>query len=215
MTKAEKNYRRDYGHKDEEELALNYSRDSLKEELDNVLENVNSDDLTADEKAYLNGRNQRKNHTLNIRFNDTEWEQICRQAELLKMKKSGYVRECAKASHFLMINQDDMDSIVGAIRGLSANVNQIAIRTNNGKIYDEDIAEIKAKLEEIWQLLNYIRSGVRCVNRLNTLLTKIRPEIIRLSEFLCVRQSQAEQRNNSEPLESVSEVDEAPPKHNT
>ena len=30
MTKAEKNYRRDYGRKDSEELALNYSRDSLK-----------------------------------------------------------------------------------------------------------------------------------------------------------------------------------------
>ena len=35
MTKAEKNY----------------SRDSLKEELDNVLETVNFDDLTEDEKA--------------------------------------------------------------------------------------------------------------------------------------------------------------------
>ena len=216
MTKAEKNYRRDYGHKSNEELALNYSRDSLKEELDNVLETVNFDDLTADEKAYLNGRNQRKNHTLNIRFNDTEWEQICRQAELFKMKKSSYVRECAKASHFFMINQDDMDGIVGAIRGLSANVNQVALRANkNGKIYDEDIAEMKARLEEIWQLLNCIRSGVRCVNRLNTLLTKIRPEIIRLSELLCVRQSQAEQRNNSEPSESSLEVDEVPPKHST
>ncbi len=161
MTKAEKNYRRDYGHKDGEELALNYSRDSLKEELDNMLETVNFDDLTEDEKAYLNGKNQRKNHTLNIRFNDTEWKQICKQAELLKMKKSSYVRECAKASHFLMIDQNDMDNIVGAIRGLSANVNQITFRANkNGKIYDEDIAEMKAKLEEIWQLLNCIRSGV-------------------------------------------------------
>ena len=168
MTKAEKNYRRDYGRKDSEELALNYSRDSLKEELDNMLKTVNPDDLTEGEKAYLNGRNQRKNHTLNIRFNDTEWEQICKQAELLKMKKSGYVRECAKAIHLLMISQDDMDSIVGAIRGLSANVNQIAIRTNSGKIYDEDIAEMKARLEEIWQLLNCIWSGVRCVNRLST-----------------------------------------------
>ena len=214
MTKAEKNYRRDYGHKDEEELALNYSRDSLKEELDNVLETVNSDDLTADEKAYLNGRNQRKNHTLNIRFNDTEWEQICRQAELLRIKKSGYVRECAKVSHFLMINQDDMDSIIGAIKGLSANVNQIALRVNKSeKIYDEDIANMKTKLEEIWQLLNCIRSGVRCVNHLNTSLMGIRPEIIRLSELLCVRQSQAEQQSNFEPSGNGLEVDEVAPKH--
>ena len=191
MKKAEKNYRRDYGRKDEEELVLNYSRDSLKEELDNVLETVNPDDLSESEKAYLNGRKQRKNHTLNIRFNDTEWEQICKQAELLKMKKSGYVRECAKAIHLLMISQDDMDGIVGAIRGLSANVNQVALRANkSNKIYDEDIAEMKAKLEEIWQLLNCIRSGVRCVNRLSTSLMGIRSEIICLSELLCVRQNQ-------------------------
>ena len=216
MTKAEKNYRRDYGRKDSEELALNYSRDSLKEELDNALETVNFDDLTEDEKAYLNGRNQRKNHTLNIRFNDTEWEQICGQAELLRMKKSSYVRECAKASRFLMIAQSDMDSIVGAIRGLSANVNQVALRANkSGKIYDEDIAEMKARLEEIWQLLNYIRSGVRCVNRLSTSLMGIRPEIIRLSELLCVRQNQSEQRNNFEPSGRSLEVEEVPPKHST
>ena len=37
MTKAEMNYKRDYGHKDSEELALNYTRDSIKEELDGVL----------------------------------------------------------------------------------------------------------------------------------------------------------------------------------
>ena len=55
-----------------------------------------------------------------------------------------------------MIDQNDMEDIIGAIRGLSANVNQIAIRTNSGKFYDEDIAEMKAKLEEIWQLLNCI-----------------------------------------------------------
>ena len=212
MTKAEKNYKRDYGHKDREELALNYSRDNLKEELDNVLETVNFD-LTEDEKAYLNGRNQRKNHTLNIRFNDTEWEQICGQAELLRMKKSSYVRECAKASRFLMIAQSDMDSIVGAIRRLSANVNQIALRANkSGKIYDEDIAEMKAKLEEIWQLLNCIRSGVRCVNRLNTLLTEIRPEIIHLSELLCVRQNHSEQQNNSK-ISGKSEQENAEMRH--
>ena len=38
MTKAEKNYKRDYGRKDGEEL-------------DNALETVNFNDLTADEKA--------------------------------------------------------------------------------------------------------------------------------------------------------------------
>ena len=33
MTKAEKNYKRDYGHKDSAELVLNYTRDGMREEL--------------------------------------------------------------------------------------------------------------------------------------------------------------------------------------
>ena len=37
MTKAEKNYKRDYGHKDSEELALNYTRDGMRVELDKAL----------------------------------------------------------------------------------------------------------------------------------------------------------------------------------
>ena len=59
----------------------------MKEELDGVLEKVTLDNLTADEQEYIDGRDQCRNHTLNIRFNDTEWEHICKQADLLKMRK--------------------------------------------------------------------------------------------------------------------------------
>ena len=62
MTKAEKNYKRDYGHKDSEELALNYTRDGMREKLDKALSGVASDELTADEQEYLDGRNQCRNH---------------------------------------------------------------------------------------------------------------------------------------------------------
>ena len=216
MTKAEKNYKRDYGHKDSEELALNYTRDGMKEELDGVLAEVSPDDLSEDEKAYLDGRNQCRNHTLNIRFNDTEWEHICRQAELLHVKKSSYVRECAKAHYVLMMDQGDMNGIIGAVRGLSANVNQIARRVNStGRAYAEDITTMKESVNAIWQLLNYIRSATQCAEALNTSWTGIRPEIIRLSSLLCARQNPSELPNNSEPSVTASEQDEAPPKHST
>lgn len=216
MTKAEKNYKRDYAHKDNDELVLNYTCDGLREELENALADVSPDDLSEDEKEYLDGRNQSRNHTLNIRFNDTEWASICRQADLLKMKKSSYVRECAKAHYVLMIDQGDMDNIVRAVRGLSTNVNQIALRANkNGRIYDNDIRDTKKEVEEIWRLLNYIRSAAQFADQLNTSLTALRPEIIHLSELLCVRQSQPKQHPTSVPSESVSEQDEVPPKHST
>ena len=216
MTKAEKNYKRDYGHKDSEELALNYTRDGMKEELDGVLEKVSPDSLTADEQEYIDGRDQCRNHTLNIRFNDTEWEHICKQADLLKMRKSSYVRDCAKAHYVLMIDQEDMKNIIGAVRGLAANVNQVARRVNGtGRAYNEDITMMKASVNEIWQLLNYIQSGVQCATALNTSWTGIRPEVMHLSSLLCARQNLSEQPNNSEPSDSVSEQEEVPPKHST
>ncbi len=216
MTKAEKNYKRDYGHKDSEELVLNYTRDGMREELDGVLEKVSPDELTADEQEYLDGRGQCRNHTLNIRFNDTEWENICRQAELLHVKKSSYVRECAKAHYVLMMDQSDMNGIVGAVRGLSANVNQIARRVNStGRVYSEDITTMKESVNAIWQLLSYIQSATQCAEALNTSWTGIRPEIIRLSSLLCARQTPSEQPSNSEQSDCVSEQAEAPLKHST
>ncbi len=64
MTKAEKNYKRDYGHKDSEELAINFTRDGMREELDRVLEKFSQSDLTANEQEHLDERNQCRNHTL-------------------------------------------------------------------------------------------------------------------------------------------------------
>lgn len=216
MTKAEMNYKRDYGHKDSEELALNYTRDSIKEELDGVLEKVTLDNLTADEQEYIDGRDQCRNHTLNIHFNDTEWEHICKQAELLHLKKSSYVRECAKAHYVLMMDQGDMNGIIGAVRALSTNVNQIARRANKtGRVYEEDITTTKESVNAIWQLLSYIQSATQCAEALNTSWTGIRPEVIRLSSLLCARQNPSEQPNSSEPSESVSEVVEAPLKPST
>lgn len=216
MTKAEKNYKRDYGHKDSAELALNYTRDGMREELDGVLEKVSPDELTADEQEYLDGRGRCRNHTLNIRFNDTEWEHICRQAELLHVKKSSYVRECAKAHYVLMMDQSDMNGIIGAVRALSTNVNQVARRVNStGRVYSEDITTMKESVNAIWQLLSYIRSAIQCAEALNTSWTGIRPEVIRLSSLLCARQNPSEQPNNSELSDSVSEQGAVPPKPST
>ena len=216
MTKAEKNYKRDYGHKDSAELALNYTRDGMREELDGVLEKVSPDELTADEQEYLDGRGQCRNHTLNIRFNDTEWEHICRQAELLHVKKSSYVRECAKAHYVLMMDQSDMNGIIGAVRALSTNVNQVARRVNStGRVYSEDITTMKESVNAIGQLLSYIRSAIQCAEALNTSWTGIRPEVMHLSSLLCARQNPSEQPNNSELSDSVSEQGAVPPKPST
>ena len=216
MTKAEKNYKRDYGHKDSEELALNYTRDGMREELDKALSEVSPNDLTADEQEYLDGRHQCRDHTLNIRFNDTEWEHICKQADALHVKKSSYVRECTKAHYVLMFDRDDMNELMKQIRGIATNINQVAYRANStGNIYGNDIADMKARLDDIWQSLQSIQSGVQLAQLSDTSLTAIRPEIIHLSSLLCARENLTELPSSSERSDSVSAQDEAAPLHST
>ena len=115
-----------------------------------------------------------------------------------------------------MMDQGDMNGIIGAVRALSTNVNQIARRANKtGRVYEEDITTTKESVNAIWQLLSYIQSATQCAEALNTSWTGIRPEVIRLSSLLCARQNPSEQPNSSEPSESVSEVVEAPLKPST
>lgn len=188
----------------------------MREELDKALSKVSPNDLTADEQEYLDGRHQCRDHTLNICFNGTEWERICRQAETLHVKKSSYVRECTKAHFVLMFDNDEVNELMKQIRGIAANINQVAYRANStGNIYGNDIADLKARLDDIWQSLQYIRSGVQLAQLSDTSLTAIRPEIIHLSSLLCARESLTEQQSSSGRSDSVSEQDEAPPLHST
>ena len=132
------------------------------------------------------------------------------------MKKSSYVRECAKAHYVLMMDQGDMNGIIGAVRALSTNVNQIARCANKtGRVYEEDITTTKESVNAIWQLLSYIQSATQCAEALNTSWTGIRPEVMHLSSLLCARQNPSEQPINSELSDSVSEQGVVPPKPST
>ncbi len=105
--------------------------------------------------------------------------------------------------------QQSTYGMIGAVRALSTNVNQIARQANKtGRVYDDDITTMKESVNAIWQLLSCIRSATQCAEALNTSWTGIRPEVIRLSSLLCARQNLSEQQNNSEPYDSFSEVAE-------
>lgn len=115
-----------------------------------------------------------------------------------------------------MFDKDEMNELMKQIRGIAANINQVAYRANStGNIYGNDIADLKARLDDIWQSLQYIRSGVQLAQLSDTSLTAIRPEIIHLSSLLCARESLTEQQSSSGRSDSVSEQDEAPPLHST
>ena len=58
----------------------------------------------------------------------------------------------------MKFDEAELKEIHRLMTTISNNINQIALRANStGKIYDEDIAEIKEKINQIWQLLKYFQ----------------------------------------------------------
>lgn len=81
------------------EGTINYALDrQLKSELDKALADKPDNELTDEERKYLDGQRSNRTRTLNIRFTEREYRDIEDKCEQYGYKKkSEYVRDCVKA----------------------------------------------------------------------------------------------------------------------
>ena len=143
--------------------AINYTLDKeVRAELDKSLADKSESQLTDDERKYLKSKRENKSCTLNIRFTELEMQDIENKCEQFGYKsKSTYVRDCVRARVDLTADNTDIAETNQLMKRIRNNINQILIRLHStGRIYDEDIAEIKGGVNEIWQLLLSIQSAV-------------------------------------------------------
>ena len=94
-----------------------------------------------------------------FRVSEHEKELIRKKMELAKTKKqSAYLRKMAIDGAIFHIDYSQLREICGELGKIGANINQIAKRVNtSSRIYDEDIAEIKKKQAEIFELVNSMK----------------------------------------------------------
>ena len=90
------------------EGAVNYILDKeIKSELENQLSNK-SELLTAEERKYLESKHCNHSKTLNIRFTESEYQEIENKCQQFGYRsKSTYVRDCVKARVDLMVDKAD------------------------------------------------------------------------------------------------------------
>ena len=114
------------------EGAINYALDKeIKSELETQLSNK-SEPLTADEKKYLDSQQNNHSKTLNIRFTESEYQDIenkCRQFGY--KSKSTYVRDCVNARVNLAVDKTDLSETNRQLKAIGNNINQIAIRLHS------------------------------------------------------------------------------------
>ena len=83
--------------------------------------------------------------------------------KLLPTQRYGaYLRKMAIDAYIIYTDTANIKTFTSELQGIGRNINQIAKRLNAGApIYEADIAEIKERLNQIWQLQRHILSSLR------------------------------------------------------
>lgn len=105
--------------------------------------------------------NEQKNtgglkRTVQLKFRVTEaerdmiFEKMC---QLRTNNLAAYLRKVAIDGYVIAVDNSDIKAMTAEIQKIGVNINQIARRVNTtGRIYEQDIEEIKRAVDEIWRL---------------------------------------------------------------
>ena len=187
------------------EGAINNALDKdVKADLDKSLADKDERQLTDDERKYLKRKREKKSYTLNVRFTESEMQDIISKCEQYGYKnKTEYIRDCVRARVDLTPDRSEIVESNSLMKRIGSNINQILIRLHStGHIYAEDIDEIKRGVNEIWHTLLSIRSGQQSAQRSLTLQAEIRPSTVYMSTLMLAEPTAQEQARISELSET-------------
>ena len=75
-------------------------------------------------------------------------------AQLGTKNTGAYIRKMAIDGYIIKVDYTEQKKLAAAVSRVASNINQICRRINQtGHFYDDDIADLKAKQNEIWELL--------------------------------------------------------------
>ena len=139
-----------------------------------------------------------RKHLITFRVNDAELEAINRRyAETSFRSRGDFCRYSALTVMNVEEDTEDIKQIARYISSISNSFNQVAHRVNKGgKLYDEDIADMKARLEEVWQLLVSIRSTREHTVQLLISATQTKPQTANMLLATCAYLLHVEHQNS-------------------
>ena len=190
------------------EGAINHALDQVvRADLDKCLANKDESQLTDDERKYLKRKREKKSYTLNVRFTESEMQDILAKCEQYGYKnKTEYIRDCVRVRVDLTPDRNAYAEVNKAMKRIGSNVNQILLlMRRTGHIYDQDIQQIKEGVNEIWHTLLSIRSGQQSAQRSLTSQTEIRPSTVYMSALMLAEPTAQEQARTSEPSDSKAQ----------
>ena len=99
--------------------------------------------------------------------------------------KTEYIRNCVHARVDLTPGRSEIAECNRLMKRIGANINQILVRLySTGRIYSDDITEIKRGVNEIWHTLLSIQSRQQTGRLLTTSPEVIRPSTVYMSTLM-------------------------------
>lgn len=187
-------------------------------EVDFDASTVNAEDESPPQDTELKEVNPEiRNHVITFRVNDAELAAIDKRFAETSFKSRGdFIRYSALTVMNVEEDTEDIKNIARYLSSMSNSFNQIAYRVNKtGKVYDDDISEIKETIELTWQLLTSIRSTRERTMQLLISATQTKPQTANMLLATCAYLLHTEHQNNSGKQENLSEQDSAETKPST
>ena len=100
-------------------------------------------------------KNRTRPARIEFRVTEQERQLIQKKMDQLGTKNMGaYLRKMAIDGYIIKVDYTEQKKLASAVSNAAANINHICRRINQtGLFYADDVAELKARQAEIWQLL--------------------------------------------------------------
>ena len=77
-----------------------------------------------------------------------------KMAQLHTKRIGAYLRKMAIDGYIIKVDYTEQKKLAAAVSRAASNINQICRRINStGRVYEDDVVELKARQAEIWELL--------------------------------------------------------------
>ena len=90
-----------------------------------------------------------------ICLNETEWNIILQKMQQLRTRNFGaYARKMLIDGYIIQVDYTEQKKLAAAVSRIAANINHVCQRINQtGRFYEDDVAELKERVGEVWELL--------------------------------------------------------------
>ena len=99
-------------------------------------------------------KKQNKNRHFNFRVNEKEYNKIKSKIEKSELNTSEYLLKTAMDKDIIVI--DGLEEIIKQLRKIGNNINQLTKLSNQGRIINVNLEDVKKEMKSIWQLLNLL-----------------------------------------------------------